>query len=91
MLKNKLHNDGKNYAYIDKGGIMHVTDERVSGERNSANGKILEVDMPCSGGYANVGGEEIIVYSEDVMKLSANGKALDEPIKELAELYRKLK
>ncbi len=25
MLKNKLHNDGKNYAYIDKGGIMHVT------------------------------------------------------------------
>lgn len=91
MLKNKLHNDGKNYAYIDKGGIMHVTDERVSGERNSANGKIIETPMLCSGGYPNVNGEEIIVYSEEVMKLSADGKALDTPIPELAELYRKLK
>lgn len=88
---NKIHDDGKNYAYIDKVGIMHVTDEKVSGEKNSANGKIIETPMLCSGGYANINGEEIIVYSETDMRLSADGKPLDTPIPELAELYSKLK
>ena len=88
-IPNKSHDDGKNYAYIDKGGIMHVTDERVSGERNSANGKIIETPMLCSGGYPNINGQEVIVYSETEMKV--DDKMLEVPISELAELYSKLK
>ena len=50
-MTDKIIRDGRNYFYVDKGKTMHGTDERISGETHSFNGKIIERDMPCLNGY----------------------------------------
>ncbi len=50
-MAEKIINDGKNYVYVTPAGIMHATDNRVSGENQSGNGRIIEVDIPCVNGY----------------------------------------
>lgn len=42
---------GKNCSYVTPAKILHVTDNRVSGEARSGNGRIIEVDIPCLNGY----------------------------------------
>ena len=50
-MADKIINDGKNYEYLTAAGIMHATDNRISGETQSGNGRIIEVDIPCVNGY----------------------------------------
>lgn len=81
----------KKFMYIDKTGILHIVSSKEGAEKNSANGKVIETEYPAEGGYpvAEVNGikEEVIVYDEEHMKVSARGKYID-VIPELAELYR---
>lgn len=75
------------FAYIDKGGIMHVTEREDWAKEYSANGKYVKTDAAASGGYPLEGGEQIIVYSPEDMRLEAEGPKL-EPIARLGKLYR---
>ena len=78
----------KKFAYIDKGGIMHVVKEEKTAKEYSANGKFVETEIDAANGYPVVHGKAVIVYSEEHMKHTAKGKQI-EIIPELAELYRK--
>lgn len=55
------------FAYLDKGNILHVVSSRETAEEYSKNGTIVETEIPFSGGYPEIGGEGIIVYSETEM------------------------
>ena len=76
-----------NYAYIDKGGIMHMVADPNTAIEAIGRGKIVLTDIPCKYGYPIVNGEQVIVYGPEDMKLDAN-EANIEPIPALAELYR---
>lgn len=80
------------FAYLDKGGILHISGNESIAREYSGNGKVVKTEYPAGGGYPEVGGEEIIVYSETVMKLEAKGEPLDaSQYPTLSELYRKCK
>lgn len=40
-----------NYAYIDKGGLLHLAVSEETAKEYSANGKIKATTFPCRGGY----------------------------------------
>ena len=78
-----------NFAYIDKGGILHVTGNKKTAEEYCKFGKVVETGIACGGGYpvATYHGkeEEIIVYNETDMRLDAHGEKVIFP--HLAALY----
>lgn len=80
------------FAYLDKGGILHISGNESVAKEYSRNGKAVKTEHPAGGGYPIVNGEEIIAYSETKMKLEAKGELLN-PAKypTVAELYRKCK
>ena len=79
----------KKYAYIDKGGIMHVVAKLdTAKEYKALKTHVIETEIEAAHGYPVVNGKQVIVYDEDCMKYDAKGKKI-EPIAELAELYRK--
>lgn len=84
----------KKYAYLDKAGIMHIVEERATAAKYSANGKVVETDLPANGGYpmGMFRGRihEIIVYDEETMKIEARGVKIP-VIPELAALYEECK
>ena len=59
---------GINYAYLDKGGILHIVDKDPDAQY-ARNGKIVETTVACRGGYPVItyGDErtELVVYSLD--------------------------
>lgn len=80
----------KNFAYLDKAGILHVVEGKETAEKYSMNGKVIETEITAKGGYPTAmyrdHMEEIIVYDEETMKVEARGMKI-EVIPELAELY----
>ena len=76
----------KKYAYLDKGGILHVSGSFDTAKNYSANGVVVETTVKAEHGYPIVNGEQIIVYDEETMKITADGATL-KPISALAELY----
>ena len=85
------------YAYLTKAGIMHIA-EKSSAENSKEQGVIVPTDIPNSGGYPTAiykGKEEqIIVYSEDEMKIDATDNEIKDSqvlYPHLVELYRKCK
>lgn len=80
------------YAYLDKAGIMHVVAKKDTAKEYSKTGKVVETEIEANHGYPVADGEEIIVYAEDDMRLSAEGDKLDAgKYPQLAELYRACK
>ena len=40
----------KNYAYIDKQGILRVVSKEETARQTAANGKVVETTVPCKNG-----------------------------------------
>lgn len=80
----------KKFAYLDKGGVLHITVNEQTAKEYSKSGKVVETELPASGGYPVVADEEILVYSETKMKLEATSpETLDATMyPQLAELYK---
>lgn len=79
----------KKFAYIGKGGIMHIVKEYDTAKKHKEIGKVVGTEIKAEGGYPlNAEGEGVIVYSPEVMKITADGENI-KPIAELAELYKK--
>ena len=78
------------YAYIDKGGTLHVVENKKTAEEYSANGKVVETEISAERGFPVLKGEGIIVHSPEDMSFSATGGKIT-PIKEFADLYMALK
>lgn len=78
------------YAYIGKGNILHIVEDKNTALEYSINGKVLETDFKAELGYPVVDNEGIVVYSETEMKKEANGKEIG-IIPELAEIYKNCK
>ena len=79
----------KKFAYIDKGGIMHVVAKLdTAKEYKALKTHVIETEIEAAHGYPVVNGKAVIVYSEECMKHTAKGKQI-EIIPELAELYKK--
>ena len=75
------------YAYLDKGGILHISNSYDTAKNYSKNGKVIETTVPAEHGYPiREDGEGVIVYSETEMKITADGACI-EVIPELAALY----
>jgi len=77
----------KGYAYIDKGGILHIVKEMQTAISYAMKGtKVLQTEYPHEKGYPIADGEQVIVYSDTCMKHSGDGPELP-VIPALAELY----
>ena len=63
----------KNYAYIDKGGILHVVESRKTAEQYTT-GKVVETEVPCEHGYPLHGGKDVTMYSLDTAYIGGNGR-----------------
>lgn len=80
----------KNYAYLDKGGILHVSKNYETARTYSKNGIIVETGVEAEHGYPLHSGKQIIVYGPEEMKVTADGADID-IVPELAKLYNKCK
>lgn len=40
----------KNYAYIDKQGILRIVSKEETARQTAANGKVVETTVPCKNG-----------------------------------------
>lgn len=79
----------KKFAYIDKGGIMHIVAKLdTAKEYKALKTHVIETEIEAAHGYPVVNGKQVIVYDEETMKYDAKGKKI-EPVAELAELYKK--
>ena len=83
------------YAYIDKAGILHVVAERKTAEEYAA-GKVVETNLPFSGGYPLHGSKDVTMYSEDLAYLGGNARSgrkvvPEEDIPEILALYKSCK
>lgn len=78
------------YAYIDKGGTLHIVEKKKTAEEYSVNGKVVETEIPAERGFPTLKGEGIIVYSPEDMRFNSNGGKIS-PVKEFADLYMALK
>lgn len=77
----------KHFAYIDRGGIMHISKNAKTAREYCARGRVVVTDFPAMHGYPVVNGEEIIVYGPEEMKITALGGCI-KPVPELAALYK---
>ena len=75
------------YAYIDKGGIMHVVENIKTAEKYKAKGSIIETNIEASHGFPVVGENQIIVYAPDKMKIHATDEDII-VVPKLAEIYK---
>ena len=79
------------YAYLDKAGILHITEKEETAKKFSKTGKVVATEVEADHGYPLADGEEIIVYSPTEMKWEAKGPAIEEAEAKypaLAALYR---
>lgn len=90
----------KRFAYLDKGGVLHMVKNQADAVKYAANGKVETVDMEVSAnGYpiVNIGGEEkdLVCYSDCRMYYDGNEKngVLVDPLKYegLKKLIERLK
>lgn len=79
------------YAYLDKAGILHITEKEETAKKYSVTGKVVATEVEAAHGYPLADGEEIIVYGPTEMKIDAKGSAIEDAeakYPELAALYR---
>ena len=77
----------KGFAYISRGGIMHITEDMQTAIDMALKGtRVVETQFEHKFGYPVVNGEGIIVYSPDEMKVDGGGEKIA-VIPELARLY----
>lgn len=83
----------KNYAYIDKGGILHVVESRKTAEEYTT-GKVVETEVPCAHGYPLHEGKDVTMYSLDTAYIGGNAllgsgrRAKMTDIPEIVALYK---
>jgi hypothetical protein len=76
----------KKFAYIDFGGVLHITKYENTAKSHAKNGKYVETYVSAKGGYpVDEEGHPYIVYSDVEEK---HGYEIPEAI---ANLYRLLK
>lgn len=72
------------FAYLDKYGILHIVDKKVTAEEFAASA-VVETSIPNKGGYPITDeGNHIIVYTKD-RKYKVN--RVEAPIDQLAKEY----
>lgn len=72
------------FAYLDKYGILHIVDEKITAEEFAAS-TIVETSIPNKGGFpVTDNGSHIIVYTESG-KYKIGG--VEAPISQLAKDY----
>ena len=77
----------RKFAYLAEGGILHITKNIDTATKYAEKGTtVVPTEFPAEHGYPVVHGEQIIVYDEETMKITADGSTL-RPIPALAELY----
>lgn len=66
----------KDYAYVNKQGVVHIVDAKETAER-FARGTVVELDaevIPSSGGYPKVDGKHVFAYfDEQKIFIGGNG------------------
>ena len=62
-----------NFAYLDRGGILHVTKKRKTALTYAATGKYVETDHPAMHGYPLFNGEEVVMYGPEEAYINGNG------------------
>ena len=85
----------KQYAYIDRGGILHVSASKKTAQDYSANRKVVETAYPADHGWPLWDGKEVVMYADDEAYINGNagdGKRLNlEKAPELVALYQACK
>lgn len=77
------------YAYVDKGGVFHITKDEKIAESHGREGKYLPTEIEAKGGYPyNKHIEYIVYYGGDEVK---RPEMLKYVTPEMRELYEKLK
>lgn len=76
------------YAYLDKGGILHVVEGIKTAEEYRSKGSIIETDIESKYGFPVSGGVQVIAYTPDVMKTDTKGENIP-IVPEIAKLYKK--
>lgn len=81
-----------NYAYLDKYGILHISDVEEGGR--------LEVEIPADGGFPTIEGKQVYMYSLDEVYVGGNRNSFEagqakkvnvEDYPQLKEVYIKCK
>lgn len=79
------------YAYIDKGGILHVV-EKFETAKEYAAGKVVETEVPFSHGFPLHEGQDVTMYGLEEAYIGGNagsGKKVDpQEIPEILALYQ---
>ena len=79
------------FAYIDKGGVLHVVEKRKTAEEYATK-KVVETEVPFAHGYPLHEGQDVTMYSLTEAYIGGNAKSgakVDvEEIPEIAALYR---
>lgn len=80
------------FAYLDRAGILHISDSEKKAKESSEKGRVVPTEYPADDGFPLVDGEAIIVYSETVMKKNFKSPFLDVSMyPQLVDLYRRCK
>ena len=80
------------YAYVYKGAILHIVDDKDTAVKYAKEGtRVIETTLQNRQGQPYFDGKTIHVYSANEMRIAADGygaagKQID-PIPELADLY----
>lgn len=64
----------KHYAYIDKGGILHIVEKRETAMEYAA-GKVVETEIPCAGGYPLHEGKDVTMYDLETAYIGGNARS----------------
>lgn len=79
------------FAYIDKGGILHVVEKRKTAEEYASK-KVVETAVPYSHGFPLHEGQDVTMYGLDEAYIGGNamgGKRVDpQEIPEILALYQ---
>ena len=83
-----------NYAYLDKGNILHVVEKEETAKESAKNGFYMATDLKSLHGYPYEGGDDIVVYSLNEAYIEGNatdGKRIDlKDYKATYNLYQSL-
>ena len=77
------------YAYVDAGGVFHITKSEAIAKSHGINGKYEKTNIPAQHGYPYVEGYGAIVYYGD--KEVKRESMLPYITNEMIELYNRLK
>lgn len=68
------------FAYRDRYGVLHGTDDYLTAVKHSRDGRISQTDLPCSDGYLKINDEIVVDYGDGDIYLGGNkivGRKID--------------